>query len=257
MKFPVSTFFSAILLFPIFFSSTTRADHRTFYDAYFEGTRMNESKTFTGLLEPRFGVRFDTTPLEVYAVVRSGGDSRTFLERDGIYNDNYTFTGVGVDLPIVTKGFRLSARAGRSFDLSQKIHLAGFDARLGAQTFHEFSMPLKHLSSEIYTEAFYVKRYDNILALAQLRLFHRTFSKQLDAGRIELGPLFTAAGGADTSAIEYNRFFEAQAGMRLRFNGPVSVGLSPYVARGWRWQTGTITPAYQDFRILLFAQTGS
>ena len=151
-------------------------------------------------------------------------------------------------------GFRLTGQVGRSFSLSDKVRRNlqpdGFDYRLGFQTYHEINWQTA-LVSEIYSEGFYVYRYENFLPALQFRTWHRSFSWKKEVSRLELGPIVNGVVSADSKGYDYNRFVEAQLGMRLRYTGPLTLWFTPYYVAGARWERSSNTPTYQDLRILV------
>ncbi len=220
---------------------------------YFEAVHLKIADTFAGLLYPKAGYCWEELGLETYAAVRAGGDSRTHLDRgDAIFNDNFLFTGAEVDYLGLLRGVRLPAQAGPPFDLNRKIHKAGFDYRAGEQSYHKIEWPLAfHVTTEIYTEALYVRRYRNLMSAAQFRNVHRTFEWDAAGGRFELGPFLTGVASIDSKRFDYNRFLEGHLGGRVRYFGPLALQLSAYYVRGARWERPTTLPDYEDFRVLL------
>ena len=220
---------------------------------YFEGLYLNSAKTFTGLLSPKFGYCNAETGFETYITPRLGADSRTFIDSsDTIYEDNFLFLGAGVDYTKLLPGVRLTAQVGRSFDLNSKIKLGGFDFRTGWMTYHEKEwIPVK-LRSEFYTEGFYIYRYRNFITNGQARMVYVIWKSSLERYKgLELAPYLNLVGNIDGSGYDYNRFAEAQYGLRLRHEPPVNVGLSLYGVRGHRFGTGSMSPNYNDFRVLV------
>ena len=183
-------------------------------------------------------------------------DSRTFLEKsDQIYNDNYLFLGAGFDYTGFIEGVRLSLQLGNSFDLNEKIHLRGFDTRVGFMTYHEQMWGLERFWNEIYSEAFYVRRYRNGLFNLQLRSVYVPLQLKQDHGRVfEGGPYLNGSFSFDTAAYDYNRFIEAQYGVRIRYRAPFATALHVLGVIGKRTEVNANPRNYQDFRLLL---TGS
>ncbi len=223
-----------------------------FSSTYFEGVRLDHSDTFAGLLVERAGLEEKEFGVETYGVARIGADSRTVLDRsDAIYNDNYFFLGAGVDYLKLISGLRLSAQFGYSFDLSSKIKKAGFDIRAGFMTYHEKRW-CPFFRNEIYSEGFYVRRYQDVIFGLQLRSFLVLLHDEADPYKgFEAGPYVNLVGSEDTTDLNYNRFIEAHYGARVRYQAPVTVALQAYGVLGHRLDSGDPVGNYSDFRVLL------
>ena len=225
----------------------------TFFSAYYESVWLDRAQTAAGLLVPRVGVKSPEQGFEIYLTSRVGVDSRTYLEQsDQIYNDNFLFLGMGVDQVSWIKGVRFSLQTGTSIDLNPKINLGGFDLRAGFMTYHEIEWMPDRLRSEIYSEAFYIRRYRNGLGSLQLR----TFLPLTSQGRsryegLELGPEIEGVISGDTHGFDYNRFVEGLLGLRLQVHTPLSIGVHALGVRGRRLDPESAIGSYSDFRFLV------
>lgn len=230
----------------------------SFYSLYYEGVYLNRADTLAGLIVPRLGVKDSETGVELYGVMRAGMDSRTFLEEsDQIYNDNFLFLGIGVDQASVFPGVRLSFQIGHTMDLNPKIHLGGFDLRSGFMTYHEMSWIPRKLRSEYYSEGFYVHRYRNFLGGFQVRTFAPLIGVPGSPYEgMELGPELRLQINGDTEGYDYNRFVEAQAGIRLEYHTPLAIALHVLEVFGRRLELDSPVGAYTDFRVLLTGMFG-
>ncbi|NDG85080.1 MAG: hypothetical protein EBX52_08595 [Proteobacteria bacterium] len=231
----------------------------TFYSLYYESAYLDRAGTGAGLFVPRFGITDPSRGLEVYVTSRVGVDSRTFLEQsDQIYNDNFLFIGMGVDQVTWIKGVRFSLQTGSSIDLNPKINLGGFDVRAGFMSWHELEWIPRSLRTEIYSEAFYVRRYRNTLGSLQLRNFWPVLTRGSSRYEgLELGPELEGVISGDTVGYDYNRFVEGIAGVRLQIHTPLSIALHVLGVRGQRLESGSPIGAYTDFRLLLTGYFGS
>jgi hypothetical protein len=242
--------------FFISFSSiaeTTAPGWDRFFSAYYESAYLNRAGTGAGLFVPRMGFSNPGSGWEVYLVARTGIDSRTFLEQsDQIYNDNFLFLGAGVDQVAWVKGVRFSLQAGYSMDLNPKIKLGGADLRAGMLSYHELEWFPNSLRTEIYTEAFYVRRYRNILGSVHVRNFWPLLRTGEDRYQgVELGPVIQGVASGDTAGFDYNRFFEGQFGARLLFHKPIALGVHALAVRGYRFEGSSPIGAYQDARVVI------
>ncbi len=225
---------------------------KLFGATYAEAVHLNRSDTFAGLLVERVGLQNEKAGLETYAVVRIGADSRTYLERsDAVYNDNYLFTGLGVDYTQLLPGLRLSLQGGYSFDLTDKIKRAGIDYRAGFMTYHEIRWTSR-FRNEIYSEGFYIRRYRDFFAALQLRSFFAAWQNDADPYKgFEAGPYLNFTGSHDSADFDYNRFVEAHYGARIRYQGPLTLALQAFGVSGHHTDGNSSLPAYTDFRVLL------
>lgn len=236
-------------------SSDSKSDWALMNNIYFENIRLSAADTVAGYAQLKAGGVTAAAKTEIYAVVRMGMDSRTNLESsNNIYNDNYLFAGAGADYLGLGNGIRLTFQVGGSVDLNNKIHQGGFDYRLGTQTFHEIAWNSDSLTTEVYSEALYFRRYRNFLGSIQLRNIYHPFHWNLGGSRMDLGPVMNLVSSVDALGLEFNNFVEVRIGPRLTFQGPLTWTLTPYYAWGARWLRPTSLPDYQDFRVLL---TGS
>lgn len=234
------------------FASDAKENFPLFGEVYFESTRLTEAKTFAGFTQVRTGRAWESGQLETYITARMGADSRTNSENSlSVYNDNFVFTGVGVDYLGILPGFRATSQVGASFDLSSKIHSGGFDFRIGSQSYHEINWIGRKLVSEVYSELLYFRRYLNLLGNIQFRTVYNLVTASIGNTRLEFAPLVNIVGAVDSQGLDYNRFGELRMGARITFRGPITVALSPYYVLGARWARPTNTPQYEDFRILL------
>ncbi len=221
-------------------------------EIYFENSRLTRADTYAAFGQVRSGGHWVPGQIEAYAITRMGADSRTILDSsNNIYNDNYVFAGVGIDYLGLLQGVRLGLQIGGSFDLSSKIQEGGFDYRIGTQSYHEIEWVKRNLLSEIYSEALYYRRYNNLLSSVQFRTIYNLFQWNEVGHRIELGPMINLVGSTDLDGLDYNRFIELRMGPRLTFRGPITLSLSPFYTFGSRWERPTTLPTYQDFRVLL------
>ncbi len=224
-----------------------------FLSVYYESAYLDRARTGAGLLVPKFGVSDPKSGLQIYFTSRVGVDSRTFLEQsDQIYNDNFLFLGAGIDQVSWIPGVRFSLQAGNSIDLNPKINLGGFDVRTGWMSYHEKEWISQGLRTEIYSEALYIRRYRNILG----SLHARNFWPILPAGRsryegFEFGPSLQFVVSGDSAGFDYNRLFEAQAGVRAQFHTPLAIALHLLGVRGARLDPESPIGRYADFRILI------
>lgn len=229
-----------------------------FGDIYAEGINLNTDQTqaFDGYV--RYGVRSEDYRWEYYAIGRGAGDTRT--QSDGelgqIYNDNDFFAGGGVDYLGLLPGLRLSLQVGDSFNLNSKLArtaYAGFDFRVGTTTYHEIALPLRNLVEEIYSDAFYFRRYRDAIATLQARTAWTPLKTTLGPLDLGFGPVLTAAGSGDTELLDFNDFAEIRLGARASVHGPISLSLEPQYVAGMRWERPTAVPNYHDVRVLLTA----
>ena len=219
---------------------------------YFEGANSNQVSTLGGLVVPKAGACQKKLGLEFYGTARTGVDTRTFLEKsDAIYNDNYLFAGLGVDYTALIPGVRLSAAVGHSFDLNPKIHLGGFDFRSGFMTYHEKEWVTSRLRNEIYSEGFYVRRYQNFVTALQVRSFLTAWQSSPNNRYqgFEMGPYLNLMGSFDSAGADYNRFMEAQYGARIRYQAPMTFAFHVLGVAGHRSE-GEVRN-YSDLRLLL------
>lgn len=225
----------------------------SFFSTYYEAAYLNRAGTGAGLFVPRAGFYHPKSGVEVYLVARTGIDSRTFLESsDRIYNDNFLFTGLGVDQRTWIPGVRLSLQAGYSIDLNPKINLGGADLRAGFLSYHELEWVKNSLRSEVYSEAFYVRRYRNALASLHVRNFWPCVSTGKDRfDGLELGPALQGVVSGDTAGFDYNRFLELQYGVRMQFHVPSAIAIHFLGVNGRRWEKTSPIGDYHDARVLM------
>lgn len=226
---------------------------KPFQDLYAEGVFLSSAKTTAGLLQYRFGVPLNVgrAGWETYAIGRIGGDTRTYLEKsDNVFNDNFLFTGAGIDFTGLFPGIRFLLQLGYSFDLNKKINRGGLDGRLGFITFHEANKVGDPMTQELYTESIYVHRYRNFLAGFQWRLFN-DFLKNTGT-KHELGPLLATAISVDSKGFDYNRFVELRVGARWRMREWLGFSLMPQYVWGTRWNMVDMNSAnYRELRALV------
>ncbi len=246
-------FLASFFIFIQSFAETNAPGWDRFFSAYYESAYLNRAGTGAGLFVPRMGFSNPETGLEVYLVARTGIDSRTFLEQsDQIYNDNFLFMGAGIDQTRWVKGVRFSLQAGYSMDLNPKIKLGGADLRAGMLSYHEFEWIPNSLRTEIYSEAFYVRRYRNMLGSIHLRNFWPVIQTGADRYQgAEFGPLIQGVASGDTAGFDYNRFLEGQFGVRLLFHKPITLGIHALAVRGYRFEKSSPIGAYQDARAVI------
>ena len=220
---------------------------------YFEGAYLGRANTVAGLVVPKFGFCRPNLGVELYATARTGIDTRTFVEQsDAIYNDNYLFLGAGIDYVRLIPGVRLSLQLGRSFDLNSKIHRGGFDARAGFMTYHEWRHSLTVFRNEIYSEGFYVRRYQNVIGSIQVKSFYPVWNSEKDPYHgIEAGPYLNLMASGDTADFDYNRFLEAQYGARIRYQAPLTLAFHVLGVAGRRPDSADPVKNYSEFRLLL------
>jgi hypothetical protein len=254
MKLTKKTLFLALIFtFSKTFAETNAPGWDHFFNVYYESAYLNRAGTGAGLFVPRIGFSNPETGWEVYLVARTGIDSRTFLEQsDQIYNDNFLFMGAGIDQTKWIKGVRFSLQTGYSMDLNPKIKLGGADLRAGMLSYHEVEWIMNSLRSEVYSEAFYVRRYRNVLGSLHVRNFWPLIQTGSDRYQgIELGPVLQGVVSGDTAGFDYNRFLEGQLGVRLMFHTPIALSIHALAIRGTRFEKGSPIGAYQDARAVI------
>jgi hypothetical protein len=228
-----------------------------FSDIYSEGTGLSKAQTVATYLQVRSGFDLQSS-FQTYAALRLGADSRTVLDNtDAVYNDNYVFFGLGIDYLKLLPGVRLTTQLGASEDLNSKIHLGGLDTRTGVVSYHELRYGNSPLNFELYSESFYIRRYRNILAAGQARVFYDLLKFPVhlpflsSSSKLEFASMVNFVLGADSSGTDYNRYGEMRVGMRIRMAGMSSLIFMPYYTFGTRWQRPTDYPTYRDLRGLL------
>ena len=246
-------FFVVFLFQPQAWASPLTPGWDTFFSAYYESAYLNRAQTGAGLFVPKWGATNSRLGFEAYVTARMGVDSRTFLEQsDQIYNDNFLFLGAGVDQVTWLKGVRFSVQVGNSIDLNPKIHLGGFDLRTGWMSYHEMEWIPQSFRSEFYTEGFYVRRYRNALGSVHIRNFWPIVSTaHSEYQGVEVGPVLQGVLSGDTEGYDYNRFVEAQAGVRVQVHTPLSIALHLLAVEGRRLDPESPIGKYHDFRALI------
>ena len=226
---------------------------KLYSSTYFEAVHLHSAETFAGLVVPKLGVNNPELGIEIYGTARTGVDSRTYLDpSDAIYNDNYLFLGAGIDYVKLLHGVRLSFQLGHSFDLNSKIKRAGFDIRTGFMTYHEIDWVPAIFRNEIYSEGFYVRRYQDVIGSIQARSFLILWRSSPDRYRgFETGPYLNLMASRDTSDFDYNRFLEAQYGARIRYQAPMTLAFHVLGVIGHRTDSNDPHQHYDDFRLLL------
>ena len=238
-------------------------DHNlnVFSDLYAAAVRLDRIHSTASYGSVRYGLRSENYKWEMYGTVRGAGDTRTGTDTDGlgqIYNDNFLFTGLGVDyihgdFPFSGSGsLRLSAQVGESFDLKDHINRGGFDYRVGFMTYNEVPFQKIRVVEEIYSDALYFQRYKNFIATIQARTMWNILDEKINENyQLKLGPLVTLSTGIDTKELDYNRYTEFILGGRLSLKGPISVSIEPQHVEGTRYDRPTHLPYYHDFRVLM------
>ena len=251
MRLLLALISSSLLLTPTLGFSGESKDY--FADFYSEALWISRVQTLAGDGALRFGKKVPAQKIEYYGLIRASGDSRT--QQQGytqVYNDNTVFAGAGLDYVYFIPGLRLTAQAGYSWDLSDKVHRAGFDYRTGLLTYHEIHWADSKVFHEIYSEYLYVRRYRNFFADAQFRTLFDAFNHEIDAEHtFRLAPIATLVAGVDTQALDYNRYAEIHLGARAQVQGHLSLAFQPYYVWGSRWQKPTSLPHYDEFRFLV------
>lgn len=234
-----------------------------FNEVYSESLWLNRSQSLATFASVKAGWRhtWSGVPgfLDSYLVSRFGWDSKTQASaltfRPVVVQDNYVFLGWGVDWVDLLPGIRMTAQMGYSWDLSRQIHREGVDFRLGWQSYHEWKWNTRsegwfaRAQTELYTDGLYYQRYRNVISFAQVQNFVPVWSGE----SWRLGPVLAGAGAVDNAGLDYNRFVEARAGVRLRWDAAAGRTLIfyPHVIQGWRLGRPTTLPNYQDLRVLL------
>ena len=235
-------------------STYDASEDQMFYEIVTDESHLQAAQTTSAFLQNRAGYHLGVG-IDLYGVTRLGGDTRTLYEKsDKVYNDNFFFGGIGCDYSGLIPGVKFITQFGASKDLYPKIHLQGIDGQAGFASSHDWRIRPLYLYGEIASEAFYVRRYQNIRSNLQFRSYFNILQARIFGGELEFSPTWMGLGAIDQKGYDYNRFWESRMGMRVRYQyGRNVFTFGPYYVLGGRWQKPTSVPYYSDLRLVMNA----